>query len=143
MSGRLIRLSSLLCAAALAAGCAGTAASSRAGGAGAEVVDRLFLGRDTPGGGRVSDEEWARFVAEVVTPRFPNGLTLWRAEGQWLGDDGSMAREPVMVLEIVHDGGAPPGADAAIRAIAGEYKRRFRQEAVLHVRAAADVRLIR
>lgn len=53
---------------------------------GTMVADRLFLGRQIPGGGMVSDADWTAFLAEVVTPRFPEGLTVWRAEGQWLDE---------------------------------------------------------
>lgn len=102
------------------------------------VADRLFLGRQIPGGGAVSDAEWTGFLEEVVTPRFPEGLTVWRAEGQWRDPQGVTIREPVMVIEVLH----PPGgeADAAIAEIAQEYRRRFRQDAVLRVTEDAHVR---
>lgn len=102
------------------------------------VADRIFFGRAIPGGGTVSDEEWAAFLAEVVTPRFPDGLTVWRAEGQWRDAQGGIVREPTFVVELLH----PPDvqADAAVEAIAAEYKRRFRQESVLMTRAPAAVR---
>ena len=105
----------------------------------AAVADRLFLGREIPGGGTVSDAEWAAFVEEVVTPRFPQGLTVWRADGQWLDAQGLTVHEPVMVIEVLH----PPGAEAdtAIAEIANEYRRRFRQEAVLRVTVEAEMRL--
>src|SRR5258705_4319865 len=46
----------------------------------------LYFGRDKQGGGEVSEAEWAQFVAEIVTPRFPDGLSVLNVEGQ--------AREP-------------------------------------------------
>ncbi|MEA2490549.1 MAG: hypothetical protein QOH21_2341 [Acidobacteriota bacterium] len=99
------------------------------------IADRLFCGRGIPGGGTVTDVEWATFLAEVVTPRFPDGLTVWRAEGQWRDAAGAVQHEPVMVLEILHHG--DPAARASIEAIAREYRRRFRQEAVLRVTVPA------
>ncbi len=101
------------------------------------LSDRLFFGRDIPGGGSVSEQEWATFLAEVVTPRFPDGLTVLRGEGQWRGANGAVVREPSFVMEIDH----PPSAalDAALDEIAAEYKRRFRQEAVMRVRTRAEV----
>lgn len=101
------------------------------------VSDRLFFGRDIPGGGSVSEEEWAAFLAEVVTPRFPDGLTVLRGEGQWLGANGAVVREPSFVVEVNHPSSAE--VDAALDAIAEEYKRRFRQEAVMRVRTMAEV----
>ncbi|HEX2206294.1 MAG TPA: DUF3574 domain-containing protein [Longimicrobium sp.] len=125
------------------AGCAPAVATAptatvRAAGEQAWVSDRLFFGRDIPGGGSVSEEAWAAFLAEVVTPRFPEGLTVLRGEGQWRGANGAVVREPSFVVEITH----PPSArvDAALDEIAAEYRRRFRQEAVMRVRTRAEVK---
>jgi hypothetical protein len=101
------------------------------------VADRLFFGRSIPGGGTVSDEEWAAFLRDVVTPRFPKGLSVWRADGQWLDERGTIEHEQAMVVEVIH--AASDSADASLRAIADEYKRRFRQEAVLRVTAPVHV----
>lgn len=98
------------------------------------VAERLYCGRSIPGGGMVSEEEWTRFVAEVVTPRFPDGLTIWRAEGQWR-EGTEIVREPVMVLEVLHAGDA--ASRAKIGEIAREYRTRFRQSAVLRVTSPA------
>jgi hypothetical protein len=99
------------------------------------IADRLFFGRAIPGGGFVSEQEWAAFLAEVVTPRFPEGLTVWRAEGQWTDPRGGLVREPVMVVEILHPAG--PRADTSLAEITQEYRRRFRQDAVLRAIAPA------
>jgi hypothetical protein len=103
------------------------------------VADRLVFGRSIPGGGIVSDAEWDAFVREVITPRFPEGLTLWRAEGQWRDRTGETVREAVVVLELFHPGEA--ATETALQEIAEEYKRRFRQEAVLRTTAQVRVRL--
>src|SRR5688572_435979 len=68
----------------------------------AVLADRLFCGLSIPGGGEVSEAEWRAFIAEEVTPRFPDGLTIWRAEGQWRGADGVIVREPTLIIEILH-----------------------------------------
>jgi len=102
------------------------------------VADRLFFGRAIPDGGIVSDAGWTAFLEDVVTQAFPDGLTVWRAEGQWLDEEGLIVREPVMVVEVIHP--PSPEADAAIAEIANEYRRRFRQDAVLRVTAGARVR---
>ena len=107
----------------------------------AVVSDRLFFGRNIPAGGTVSDSAWEVFLAEAVTPRFPDGFTVWRTEGQWRGNDGSIVREPGFVLEVDHPAGQPP--DSTFANIAAEYCRRFQQEAVLHVRAPAQQWLYR
>jgi hypothetical protein len=102
------------------------------------IADRLYLGRSIPGGGTVSDSAWAAFLREVVTPRFPDGLTVLHGDGQWRDSTGVIVREASFVLEIYHPASAE--ADAALDEIAAEYKRRFRQESVMRVRAPADVR---
>lgn len=102
------------------------------------VAERLYFGRSIPGGSAVSDAEWASFVEQAVTPRFPDGLTLIRGEGQWRdATSGALVREPTMVLELIHAGDA--ASDAKVSAIAEEYKRRFRQDAVLRVRGTVRV----
>ena len=104
------------------------------------MADRLFCGRNIPGGGTVSDDEWNAFVREIVTPRFPEGLTVWRAEGQWQGKDGEIVREPVMIIEVLH----PVGRkwDVLLEEIADEYRRRFHQDAVMRVSMPAWMKFV-
>jgi Protein of unknown function (DUF3574) len=102
------------------------------------VADRLVFGRSIPGGGLVAEEDWTAFLRDVVTPRFPNGLTVWRAEGQWRGPDGQLVREPVAVVEVFHPASAR--ADSALDAVAIEYRRRFHQDAVLRVTSPVRTR---
>lgn len=99
-------------------------------------LDRLYFGRAIGDTGVVSDSAWSLFMREVVTPRFPAGVTSWRAEGQWRSRTGTVVLEPSMVLEIIH----PPSQDVedALRAVILEYERRFHQESVLRV--TTDVR---
>ena len=125
-----------LCALALATpGCASAGRSPAAQGTGpiayTEVSDRLYFGRNIPGGGEVSDAEVEVFVRDVITPAFPGGFTLLTSRGQWQEASGLISREAGFIFEVTH----PPDAqvDAKIQRIAEEYKRRFRQEAVLRV----------
>jgi hypothetical protein len=115
----------------LSGGCSIAPAISCAEGERSSVTETLYFGRATPAG-VVSDEDWSSFLRDVVTPRFPAGLTSWQAVGQWQSADGSLTREDSFVVNLVH----PPGgtADADIATIVSEYKRRFQQEAVLRVR---------
>jgi hypothetical protein len=78
------------------------------------------------------DAEWHGFLDEVVTPSFPNGFTVVEATGQWKGQSGMVERERSEIVTVLHTGSE---ADRlAVAAVAGEYKRRFRQEAVLRER---------
>ena len=100
------------------------------------VADRLFFGRNIPAGGTVTDIEWERFLRSVITPRFPKGLTIWQANGQWLDPRGEIVREPVFVVEIFHE--VNDEDNVSIAAIAAEYKKRFGQDAVLRITTPSE-----
>ena len=104
----------------------------------AMVKDVLYFGRNRPDGGTVTDEEWRVFLDEVFTPRFPAGLTVADAAGQWQGASGRVEQERSEVVTLFHDGGTP--ARLALDEVVAEYKRRFRQEAVLRERTATCAR---
>jgi hypothetical protein len=94
----------------------------------AHVRTTLYFGLTRPTG-TVSEQEWRIFVRDHVTPRFPDGLTLWGAEGQWRRPDGRIARERSKVLLLVHDDTA--SARATLGELVTIYKRMFEQESVL------------
>lgn len=98
---------------------------------GSLVKTELYFGMNIPGGGQASQAEWAQFLAEEVTPRFSEGLTVLQAQGQWLGEDSVIAREQSRVVMLLYT--YSEEREAAIRAIMGAYKERFQQEAVMRV----------
>jgi len=100
----------------------------------AAVQDLLYFGTKMPQS-QVSPEDWAGFLAKEVTPRFPDGLTVWRASGQWREADGEISSEASYVLSLVHP--ETEASEGAIRAIAAAYKTGFRQEAVLRAKSPA------
>jgi hypothetical protein len=106
----------------------------------AVLADRLFCGLSIPGGGEVAEADWRAFVAEEVTPRFPDGLTIWRAEGQWRGADGMIVREPSLIIEILH--AHDVRIDRKIVEIAEAFRKRFQQESVLRVTMPARMEFI-
>ena len=81
------------------------------------------------GAGTISEDEWAAFLRDEITPHFPDGLTVSEAAGQWRGADGVIVREPTKVLLLVHPRVGP--AQAAVQTIIARYKHLFEQEAVL------------
>jgi len=113
---------SVLLAVALAA----CAPKAQPGGLEPVVTERLYFGRNIGNTLGVTDSAWAVFVRDVVGARL-DGFTVYAAEGNWKG-----TREPAFVLEVMH-AERSAGADSAIVAIIGEYKRRFNQESVLRV----------
>jgi hypothetical protein len=101
------------------------------------ILDRLSFGRSIPGGGgEVSEGEWAAFLNEVVTPRFPGGFVTWSTDGQWRNPLGVISHERGWVIEFNH--ADTEAADRTVGEIAAEYKRRFKQEAVFRVRYRVD-----
>ena len=125
-------------AALLALALAGCAGAPPACGPGlqAMVSDVLYFGTARPQGS-VSDAQFAAFVDDAVTPRFPDGLTLWRAKGQWRARDGRIVAEGSHVLNVVHAG--DERSERAVAQIVSAYKSRFDQESVLRVKGAACV----
>ncbi|MEP9368522.1 DUF3574 domain-containing protein [Xanthobacter sp. VNH20] len=45
------------------------------------LESQLFFSLNTPDGRGVSEQQWVQFVAEIVAPRFPGGLTVLEAQG--------------------------------------------------------------
>lgn len=102
------------------------------------VRDLVYFGRNRPDGGTVSDAEWVGFLDSVVTPSFPNGFTVVEGTGQWKGQSGAVERERSAIITFLHTGSS---ADRdRVAHVAGEYKRRFHQEAVLRERTPACAR---
>ncbi len=90
---------------------------------------QLLFGRTAKGGGSIGDVEWRRFLAEVVTPRFPDGLTVLDGTGQWRQrSSGRVVSEPSTVVMIVTD--SAPATLASIEVIRADYRRWFDQESV-------------
>ncbi|MEZ5817943.1 MAG: DUF3574 domain-containing protein [Hyphomicrobiaceae bacterium] len=85
----------------------------------------------------VSDAAWSLFLAREVTPRFPDGLTVLSASGQWRNKAGDIVREPSRLLLIW----AQPSADLddRIEAIRSAWKSAHGQESVLRADGASCV----
>jgi hypothetical protein len=98
------------------------------------VADTLYFGTNKPGG-IVTPEEWQAFLATGVTPRFPQGITSWRASGQWRSETGALEHESSYVLQLVHADTA--ATERAVREVMDLYRAQFAQEAVLRVRLPA------
>ena len=88
----------------------------------------MYFGLTRPSGS-VSEAEWQAFLRNEVTPRFPDGLTVLEADGQYRRSDGVIERERSKVLVILHD--ETPTARAALSELVLRYKKAFAQESVL------------
>ena len=87
---------------------------------------------------RIGEARWQRFLDREVTPRFPDGLTVFDAYGQWLFR-GREAPERLdsKVLVILH----PDSAEdrAKIDAIRAAWKTETGHQSVLWASHAAEV----
>jgi hypothetical protein len=100
------------------------------------VTTTLYFGTGKSTG-MVTNEQWLGFLADIVTPRFPQGLTVTDASGQWRSASGHIVREASHALTLVHPNDA--ASDSAIDQIIARYKSSFAQEAVMRTRSLACV----
>jgi len=62
----------------------------------------LFFGSEKPDGSEVTNEEFTLFLNEVITPRFPDGLTLLDGRGQFLNAQGKIVKERSWLLILLY-----------------------------------------
>jgi hypothetical protein len=100
---------------------------------------QLYLGRQIAGESTPSDAAVTKFLAEEVSPRFPDGLTVIRGGETWRGADDRLVRQSAKVVLIV----LPRSEDAEqrIQLVRTAYKTRFRQDAIVRITRPACVRL--
>jgi hypothetical protein len=97
-----------------------------------------MFGRNIGGKPGVSEAQWRAFLAREVTPRFPDGLTVFEAAGQWRDEKTkALVRERSKVVRIILP--ADAAADEKIAAIADAYIKQFKQDSVGIVRRPACV----
>ena len=97
-----------------------------------QVMATLYFGANIPGmtghglgaDDFVTDDNFKRFIADSVTPRFP-GFTLATVEGYWKGEP-----ETVRVLTVL--GEDDTSFRTNVRIMAEHYKSDFGQEAVAY-----------
>ena len=87
----------------------------------------------------VSEEDWERFLNDVVTPLFPDGFTVLGGRGQYREASGTIAKEPSHVLVFLYRRPEQKAANGKIEAIRNEYKKRFSQESVMRVDISKSV----
>ena len=93
----------------------------------------LYFGRSIAGGGKVTDEQWKQFLADEVTPRFPDGFTVLSGYGQYRTKAGSITSEPSEVVIFLYTAKTKNASRVKIDEIRAAYVKRFDQESVLRV----------
>ena len=131
LTARLSKLFPVLVLSLLLVGCSTTIPESR------WARSEVFFGLSRPHGPAITPAEWQEFVTEVVTPKFPAGLTIVDSTGQWRNASGRIENEFSKMLVLIHP--VSPAIDAQIDEIRASYCRRFEQEAVMKVTSSARV----
>jgi hypothetical protein len=101
----------------------------------------LFFGTAKPDGNPVSDEQFLAFLDAEVTPRFPDGLTLLKGDGQFRGEDDVIVKEDSFLLILLYPVQDFRVSDRRIEVIRRLYKEAFQQESVLRVDDPLAVRV--
>jgi hypothetical protein len=99
----------------------------------------LYFGLGTAGhADGVSETQWQAFLDKEVTPRFPSGLTVLDAYGQWQGGkqtEPERLRSKIVVLLYAN----APAQGEAIEAIRSAWKTQTGGQSVLRVSQSAEV----
>jgi hypothetical protein len=93
------------------------------------LLVKMYFGQGMPGGHAIQPHAWTRFLSAAVTPRFPDGFTVYDAHGQWM--DAKMpkpSQERTRVVEIAASDSL--AARTAITDIARRYRETFHQQSV-------------
>jgi hypothetical protein len=124
----LCRLSSVLCALALSYPATAQSIECKGAQQPRQVAELLF-GRKIGDRLGVTEEMFGRFVEREITPRFPDGLTVFSTAGAWRDTArNAVVHEPSKVVEIILPG-RPDDLDR-LTMIADAYKRQFHQQSV-------------
>jgi hypothetical protein len=87
------------------------------------VQEDLYFGRNIGTTGQVSEQQFRQFLKEEITPRFPDGLTVYNAKGQFLDSSEQLIREPSKVVSLVFED--TQKNHQAINEIISTYKYKF------------------
>jgi len=101
----------------------------------------LFFGTAKADGTVVTDVEFNLFIDDTVTPRFPDGLTLLKADGQFRDSTGTIVKEASFVLILLYPVEGFLESSRKINVIREVYKDTFLQESVLRVDDPIAVRV--
>jgi len=90
---------------------------------------RIYFGQTEGDGKPIAASAWEDFVAATVTPRFPEGFTVYDASGQWRDlKTNAIDREPSKIIEV--DRRDTQDLHVKIEEIRKTYQKHFHQQAV-------------
>jgi hypothetical protein len=93
------------------------------------LVVQLFFGQNIAGKKDITPAAWQAFLRQDMSPRFPDGFTVFDAYGQWR-DPATMriGRERSKVIEIATDDS--PAVRTKLEDVAARYRALFHQQSV-------------
>jgi hypothetical protein len=93
------------------------------------LVVQLFFGQSEKGKGEIPHKAWNAFLRDAVTPRFPDGFTVYDGYGQWRDPATSkIVRERAKVVEIAAE--SAPELGRKIPELIALYRAKFHQQSV-------------
>ena len=93
------------------------------------LVAELFFGRGIKGREPLTDAEWAEFAAQIVTPNFPDGFTVFDGEGQWRNpQSGRITGNRTKILLVAAQ--RTPDLARRLSKVIEAYKARFHHQSV-------------
>ncbi len=120
LAGGLIALALAACASSPPGQCAAP---------GQHPTAELVFGRVSEGVPSVSEAQFAKFLQQEVSRRFPDGLTVVDAQGRWVPPAGGAIQGPSKTVMIVLRGGADD--QEKLEAVRAAYSQRFHQPSAL------------
>jgi hypothetical protein len=97
------------------------------------VRTELFFGARKQDGSEISEAEWDVFLENMITPEFPNGLTVLTGTGRFRGREGVAVEEKGKLLILLYPLRTRKDSSKKIEMIRAAYKRGFQQQSVLRV----------
>ena len=95
------------------------------------IKSELYFGAQIANGSLISPEAWAKFLEQVITPAFPDGLTVVQALGQMRGSNGVIRQQPTWVVVILRPKGSLE--DQQIRSVINNFRSRFKGAELMRV----------
>lgn len=95
------------------------------------IRTELFFGTSRQGGPDVTEEEFLMFLKDVITERFPDGLTVLTGLGQFRNSSGEIIQETSKLVILLYPRKEKKDKSEKIEEIRKLYKEQFGQESVL------------
>ncbi|MCX7019183.1 MAG: DUF3574 domain-containing protein [bacterium] len=87
------------------------------------VRSEMYFGSRIPAGGQISKQQFAKFLDQVITKAFPEGLTVYETYGQMQEKDGKIVKQRTIVAEIIHE--QSKAKTDLIKGIITSYRKQF------------------